>query len=1211
MKTIKEILQVDLSEDIKHVIDLEDQSETQIQSEIASYIVTDNLGDYFYKFMTNFTSEPKETGVWISGFYGSGKSYFGKMLGYLLANRLVNGTTARERFLPRLIGVNNESLIRSEILKLDGFQTRVIFLDIAKQNTENGLAWVLFKCFLQSLGFEDSVYGFIEFTLLLEGEYDRFCDAVKKVKGKEWAELKRNIALVPSGMRAGLLDWKYSEKEFDDVRDLLNATIDSFAADKLRDQLKAYLVKFPDEKIVFLFDEASEAISQGKFKLLDLEGLSESLSSLYKNVWTVAIAQEKLDDVINSASVSKAQLTKVTDRFNRKIHLEATEVDVIIRNRLLQKKPGAKEKLEAYYKSHSGMISDHSTLGSSGVVKTNTLDLFVDYYPFHKYQFDLLQNFLFGSRAVATSKGAARGMIKTTFDVLRNQIKEKQLFDFATSFQICHEAQSSPDSWLVNRYDNATRMLKEKKLELDGRKLMETINFLTGVEVVAVTRENITKAYISQPEHFHSTSDTIQKALDELVERQQLIVTDQKYRITSDQEQRMIEQMNAYQIQGYQKRNELIGVLKKHAVIKSLSPFHDSGIDFPFSLISDQGEELNSGGAKEMRVVFHSLYYMDTDSATIVERVKRDTQNEKGRISVVPDNEHFPIVDRLIEEILKLRALVENSGNADDDTRRILRNFQAIQSEKEKELVRLVDEAYTRSTAVYLFNSHRLRPESFKAELADLERQCIKNIYWKRLKSQLSDGIAEKVVMERDATRLRQYFSGEEFNYFDDKGNFVGQSMPVAEEILSRTKNMFLDGKMLETDLSGDPWGYTYGSIVTTVAALFRGAKLIVKFNGAEKYSYQDAGVVEVFKNIHNFRKASFKALSRSISAAQRKEIVDALHELKIEDHGLKKVDWNTNDFELMTAVKEMASRFIAKVEDFAKTVPDFQSVFKGLDESKGLLQDYTANVTEGNYLSKAEEYLASKVEYATAIQRIVKAEKFIEKNLAKVNQYKRFAAQVKRELENAALPSVSFEKAHQAFLEAWDVDVVGKFGPLQDLAQKIKDEYFVLITKANADMSTAYTPIVADSEALIAKIGTLPAGLNGDNLRKADAVLAYAQKRVNPKVVIEYDVKCTQCGFSVSEMISYTALAKDKAVELTILDASLVLTAPAPTPPTPKGDETPASTPEAPKPTAQKVRVKVPTGKIKAGAYRSWLTSEMRNIAGTADDQDLEIDIE
>jgi len=162
MTTIKDILVLDLSEDIKDVIDLEDRDENEIQQELESYIVTDGIGRHINKFTDLFTSNIKETGCWISGFYGSGKSYFGKMLGHILANPMINGTPARERFIARLKGVTDESLIENAIRKLDAVKSRVVFLDVAKQNTENGLAFTLFANFLKSLGFRDDLYGYMD-----------------------------------------------------------------------------------------------------------------------------------------------------------------------------------------------------------------------------------------------------------------------------------------------------------------------------------------------------------------------------------------------------------------------------------------------------------------------------------------------------------------------------------------------------------------------------------------------------------------------------------------------------------------------------------------------------------------------------------------------------------------------------------------------------------------------------------------------------------------------------------------------------------------------------------------------------------------------------------------------------------------------------------------------------------------------------------------
>ncbi|MBK8854955.1 MAG: hypothetical protein IPN10_12845 [Saprospiraceae bacterium] len=148
---IKDMLTIDLSEDIKNVIDLEDISEKEIQSEIESYIVTDGLAREYADFVDIYTSNILETGVWISGFYGSGKSYFGKLLGYMISNRTLNGTLARDRIIQRFTGVNDEALVKNALSRLDSVTSRVVFLDIAKQDTSKGLAYTLFRNFLRSL----------------------------------------------------------------------------------------------------------------------------------------------------------------------------------------------------------------------------------------------------------------------------------------------------------------------------------------------------------------------------------------------------------------------------------------------------------------------------------------------------------------------------------------------------------------------------------------------------------------------------------------------------------------------------------------------------------------------------------------------------------------------------------------------------------------------------------------------------------------------------------------------------------------------------------------------------------------------------------------------------------------------------------------------------------------------------------------------------
>lgn len=93
-----------------------------------------------------------------------------------------------------------------------------------------------------------------------------------------------------------------------------------------------------------------------------------------------------------------------------------------------------------------------------------------------------------------------------------------------------------------------------------------------------------------------------------------------------------------------------------------------------------------------------------------------------------------------------------------------------------------------------------------------------------------------------------------------------------------------------------------------------RAGKLIAKYNGAEKFSWRDEGVAGIFNVAREFRKASFKAVSKSLSALQKLELAQFLLDLEVEKYIGRKVDYNTNDFELVAGVRDTAKHFADKV---------------------------------------------------------------------------------------------------------------------------------------------------------------------------------------------------------------------------------------------------------------------------------------------------------
>ncbi len=1212
MPKINEILTLDLQQDIKSVIDLEDRSELEIQQEIESYIVTEGIGRHLYNFTNQYTSNIKETGVWLSGFYGSGKSYFGKMLGYIIANPMINGTPARDRFIPRLKGVSDESLIENAIRKLDSTNNRVVFLDIAKQKTQKtdrGLAFTLFTNLLISLGFREDVYGYMEFDLYIDGKYDNFKNKVKELEGKDWEELKTSNRQVAKVMRSVFTAMGYSEADYNDTLNIYNAAINNFSTSKFKGELEKYLKFKSDETLVFIFDEASEAISQKKITLLDLEGVSEALSSISGKVWTIAIAQEKLDDVINNANVNRSQLTKVTDRFKTKIHLESTEVDVIIRSRLLQKKPAYYSQLLDYYKNNEGLVSDATNLKSSFPTKTKTAEEFATYYPFHKYQFDILQKFLFSSNALVATQIAARGMIITTFDVLRKQMSNQALFAFTPGYAICTEAQTAPPVGLVNKYDTAHKILTENNTEVDGEKLLKTIHLFSDSEVVSPTVENITKSYITEISAYYDIKPKIEVALSLLVEAKVLLLSNNNYKITSDLEGKLLEEMKDIDVELFIKKRSLINYLKDYKIFTPVATFNDSSDSFKFSVLSDQDDELCAAGSKQLKLTVYSLFNISDNRQDFIEQLKLDTQHNKDSITLIPDNSDFSQIDKLLGEIKRYSQIEEKYANETDATKRqIIRDFALIREEKEKHLRLTLEKAYNNASLIYMFDELLLNADSFKATISDLQKKLVKNIYTKRLATQLSEGLVPKIFSARKED-LGHIFSGNDFKFYDGNGNFTGDHLKVVEEINAKITSRFVDGKSLESDLSGAPWGYSYGTLVSTLSALLRAGRLSVKYNGDTYFSHDQKAVHEAFTNATKFKSASFKSITATLTASDKSKAVQLLMDLEIDTHTNRKVDWSISDFDLADAIRGLADHFIAALTTLNDTVENFDALFPKVAEQKTTLLDYSSKVTENNYLEKVGNLLNSADTFTSAIEAILKAQKFIKINFSAVKGYKRFIEEVIVELKKADRPDDTIQDAHGEFLRLYKQDMVKNFAQLQQQAQLVKDSYFKLLKNAASGMSHEYQVIQGKVEGANHNLKqNYPAELNVQNQKKLDNLKQYCADRIIGEPSLVFSITCKNCGYSLSDILNYSALAPSKDSELLILQSGFIAKAPE-QPPTPEDDPEPGITPIVKPP--RKIRLQLPSKFMTVQEYKMLLTAQLTALTAARPDEKIELDIE
>ena len=548
----------------------------------------------------------------------------------------------------------------------------------------------------------------------------------------------------------------------------------------------------------------------------------------------------------------------------------------------------------------------------------------------------------------------------------------------------------------------------------------------------------------------------------------------------------------------------------------------------------------------------------------------------------------------MIDEIERISYLEDKYPNPQVEEAEILRGFLTTRSSKMNSLKDLIDRSFQNCTSIYLYDTCQLDKDNWQITLENQQKKVIQNVFDRRLLSQLTDDVAGKVIKEANETRLKTYFTGSEFRFFDGQGNFIGENLKVTEEIVYKFRNTFVDGTTLERDLEEPPTGFTFGTIISTVAALMRAGKVIVKYNGSEKFSWRDEGVKEIFANAREFRKTSFKAISKSLSAQQKNDIVTTLRDLDCEEYLEKKIDWNTNDFDLVNSIRNVAKRFCDKVEDMKKQNKAFETLFGEINEHKDFLSEFTGAVSESNYIEKAENYLNNREMYGSGVLKIEKVEKFIRNNLPELLKWKTFVSDIKDELIKSGKNNEDLRELLEEFDVLFSKEIVKNYKQIQKITQEIKDEYYKLMKDAAKEMVVKYSQIKTDAEKLIKEIEVYPFDSNDSALYSAKNILTYAIKRANVNIEIDYDVKDNQSHFTYSEILSFIELYNTRKTDLNILQANIVKE-----PPKDRGyDRTKIKT----------ISINTPVGNMKVCKYRKWLEQELQNISNLEDNEEIEV---
>ncbi|MFZ1730569.1 MAG: BREX system P-loop protein BrxC [Bacteroidota bacterium] len=417
----------DIYRTIEKVITYSASQEARLKAEITEYIFTDSIEDQFERLITRMQAAMEmggenEVGVWVSGFYGSGKSSFTKYLGLALDESVtIEGTPFLKYLQDRL----NKATTRAQLATLASrHPAAVVLLDLASEMlagaTMEDVSTVLYYKVLQWAGYSRNLkVAAFERRMQKDGRYDEFTMRIQQDIGASWKEVQ-NDPLVIDSLIPEIAHEMYPQL-FKSPTAFSTETADfvRFENERVKEMLDIVRETTGKDFVVFIIDEVGQYVGSRQNLILNLDGLAKNLKAIGGgNAWIIGTAQQTLTEDDPRAALNSPQLHKLKDRFPIQIDLESRDIKEICYRRLLGKSPDGKASIEDLFDKHGQGLRHNTKLQDARYYDSDfDKETFVNLYPFLTAHFDILLHLL-GALAKSTGGIGLRSAIKVIQDIL-------------------------------------------------------------------------------------------------------------------------------------------------------------------------------------------------------------------------------------------------------------------------------------------------------------------------------------------------------------------------------------------------------------------------------------------------------------------------------------------------------------------------------------------------------------------------------------------------------------------------------------------------------------------------------------------------------------------------------------------------------------------------------------------------------------------------
>ena len=829
---LQNMFQKDIDRPINGVIKVAQDDEASLQQELSEYIITRELRKHFTTFLENYSRAidrpTDQIGVWISGFFGSGKSHFLKMLSYLLTNETVCGKNAFDYFKDKF----EDAMMEATAFKCVSVPTESILFNIDIEGPLNkdktAVLRVFAKMFYKHCGFygDDLKIARLERFIEKRGKTEEFRRTFEEINGAPWVETRDSFAFFEDDVVSVLQSVLGMSEQA--ARNWFNGTeTNELSIAQLVGDIKEYVDgKGKNFRLLFMVDEVGQYIGDDGDLMINLQSIVEEIGTRCRGqVWVMVTSQEAIDSVVKIAG---DDFSKIIGRFNTRLSLSSSSVDEVIQRRVLAKKTEADQLLRMVYdKEHSGLKNlftfNNSVLDIKGYSDGAQ---FSATYPFVPYQFIIIQKVLTEIRKHGNSgkhlSGGERSML-SGFQEATQKIKmrdENALVPFYLFYDTVHTFLEGAIRRVIDRCQAAAD--NHDGLEQQDVNVLKLLYLVRYIEDIKANVENITVLMIDDIRTDKITlRASVSASLDRLLSQNYISRNGDTYAFLTDEEQDIAMDIKNTVVDSAQ----VIGSIAQtvYGEIYPSKKFKYGKYDFAYDQYIDETLNGSSSGGMRLRIVtVASDYYGAPDQKLIMDS---HVNNE----AIIVLSSETPYFEEL-EQAMKIRKYIKqrNVSQLPDTIQDIIRKRQNQARTLEERARGYIDKAIADGRVFVHGEIMDFRSPNARDKLNTAMNALVESVYSKlNMVNRYVESDADILSILRGTDNTPTTIAGSGANN-GDALNEISQWLE-----LQNTKLLSTSMGDIQRRYSTIPYGWREIDIAALVARLIAQQKISIKFGGA------------------------------------------------------------------------------------------------------------------------------------------------------------------------------------------------------------------------------------------------------------------------------------------------------------------------------------------------------------------------------------------